>query len=633
MVVTDTVPLLADSLALPDSILVLADTLGADSLAADTVAADSGVVRVLPVFPQAPAPSFAAGVWEWGPEQLIVNEALTVGELLVQIPGINFHRGGDYGMPTAVSSFGMAGGRTRIYFDGIEIPPMEGGVPDLSRIELSGLGRIRVSRRLGEIRVDLHSRVWEEPRPYSIVQAGTGDLDTNVFGFTYVDADALRGSLGVSIDRVDTDGPGRQFPSTSSGFWARYAVHFGDRGGIQIQARRRDTRRGDAYFPDGTRQSDLAGRIRYRFAQGLVAESYVTSHTLTLIGPDAESEIPDDSLRFSTDPRHQVGARVGFEGAGFWVDGEARLQGGRGWPERELRIAGGLDGRAWGGLAGSFEQESWRQGGSGTDLNVHAWTPTFAGFRAFAEWQDDRRGVPEFGLNRTYLPEFGDDPDAVIDTLTVPTFTERSGIRIGADFARWGLTLGGAYLRTEADSLAVFGLAPDRDGLTLPGGSRSGFEVSGSIPLYFDGLSLTGSFVSWNQEMTDPDAWRYLPSRVWDGAVRYHGQFRPSGNLEIDAAVGVRGRDAMLVPFEAEVEEENPLVAAGPRSALDDDPIQLGSVPFYQNWWASLNIRIVTVRAFLRIENIQNRLDNQDYPGRLLPGFRTVYGLRWVMMN
>ena len=65
----------------------------------------------------------------------------------------------------------------------------------------------------------------------------------------------------------------------------------------------------------------------------------------------------------------------------------------------------------------------------------------------------------------------------------------------------------------------------------------------------------------------------------------------------------------------------------------DEEPVRLAAVPFYQNWWASLNIRIVTVRAYLRIENMQNRLENQDYPGRLLPGFRTVYGLRWVMMN
>jgi hypothetical protein len=59
----------------------------------------------------------------------------------------------------------------------------------------------------------------------------------------------------------------------------------------------------------------------------------------------------------------------------------------------------------------------------------------------------------------------------------------------------------------------------------------------------------------------------------------------------------------------------------------------LASVPFYQSWYGSLEVRIVTVRAFVRWENFTIRRNLQDFPDRLLPQTRAEYGIRWTMWN
>ncbi len=56
-------------------------------------------------------------------------------------------------------------------------------------------------------------------------------------------------------------------------------------------------------------------------------------------------------------------------------------------------------------------------------------------------------------------------------------------------------------------------------------------------------------------------------------------------------------------------------------------------VPFYQSWFVRLQIRIVTVRAFIMWENFTLRQRNQDFPDRILPATRSLYGVRWTLWN
>ena len=65
------------------------------------------------------------------------------------------------------------------------------------------------------------------------------------------------------------------------------------------------------------------------------------------------------------------------------------------------------------------------------------------------------------------------------------------------------------------------------------------------------------------------------------------------------------------------------------------DPLDqtLLTVPWYQSWYGRLQVRVVTVHVFIMWENFTVRQENQDYPGRLLPATRALYGVRWSLWN
>ena len=173
-------------------------------------------------------------------------------------------------------------------------------------------------------------------------------------------------------------------------------------------------------------------------------------------------------------------------------------------------------------------------------------------------------------------------------------------------------TLSGAILGVEQDLSLPLGLAPDFGASPVAGETRRGWEVYGRVPGPLEGLSLVGSYQTW--DLPGP----YLPERIYRGALDFHRSFMPSGNLELWASLGVRGHDAMevFVPPEA-----------------DGDGSGTATVPFFQSWDARIQVRIVTVRIFLSWENATVRRNLQSFPGRVLPPLRTSYGIRWTMWN
>jgi hypothetical protein len=119
----------------------------------------------------------------------------------------------------------------------------------------------------------------------------------------------------------------------------------------------------------------------------------------------------------------------------------------------------------------------------------------------------------------------------------------------------------------------------------------------------------------------DEAPWRYLPRRSYQGAISFHDTFLPTENLEVWFDLGAWGRDPMTVPFPEEI-----LVGEETRYVQP-------TVPFYQNWFVRLQVRVVTVRVFIVWENFTLRAGNQDFPGRLQPATRSVYGVRWTIWN
>ena len=612
----------ADSAALADSVAV-ADTIPfADSLLAADSLADSIVVRLFPELPDPSRGGWATGVWEWDREALLANPALSLAQLLDQIPGTVALRGGDFGTPNIVTAFGGGGGRVRLYIDGFELTPLRAGALDLAQVGLAGFQHVRARRSTDGLRVELTSLEIDDPRPYSLVEVGTGDLQTNLLRATFSHPASLGGSLAFTLDRLDTEGTGREEPGATTGGWLRYTRPLGSRVSLRGELRRIVASRPSAlYTPEEHGRSDWSVRARAELADGLTAEAFTGKSSATGSAGESNDSVPDP---FS---RRQTGVRLAAERAfgerlGLWTTGRWAALGGDASPERTLEVSAGFN-SFLGGAEGSWSRERW----FGNDLSARsarAWTAPIFGFSVFREERDGVTGVP-FRLL--------EPPDTVPDTESagppVSFTTDRRSTRIGAQLALGGLSLGVAEVEIEQDLLPPFGFPMDSAGVVQEGGTRSGREFSARLPLYFEGLYASASYQVWDEEAPD---WRYLPSESWNGRLGYHNTFLPTENFEIWTEVGLEGREPMVVPLEAEDPEDGVPVPGEVPEERERAPGFL-TVPYHQSWYFRLQIRILTFRLFILTENFTAERELQDFPERFLPGGRSIYGIKWTLWN
>ncbi len=612
----------SDSLgAVPDSLAPPPDSL----LAADSLA-DSLVVVLFPELPDPSRGGWATGVWEWDREALLGNQALSLAQLLDQIPGTIALRGGDFGTPNVVTAFGGGGGRVRLYIDGFELMPLRAGAPDLAQVGLAGFKHVRVRRSTDGLRVELTSLEVDDPRPYSLVEVGTGDLQTNLLRATFSHPNTLGGSLAFTLDRLDTQGTGRNEPGAMTGGWLRYTRPLGSRLSLRGELRRISALRpASLYTPEQQGRSDWAVRARADLAPGLTAEVFTGRSSATA---------PVDTTAASTPSllsRGQTGIRLTAERAfgdrlGLWTTGRWTRMSGAAWPERTLEVAAGLN-SFLGGVEGSWSRENWL----GADLSaksLRAWTAPVFGLSVFGERRDGVTGIPlRLSDPRDTIPE--------IPRLAGPPVsftTERRSTRAGAQFAWAGLSLGVARIEMEQDRLAPFGFPMDSAGVVQDGGARSGREASVRLPLYFDGLYASASYQVWDEDAPD---WRYLPRESWNGQLGYHNTFLPTENFEIRTEIGLEGREPMVVPFVAPQDTGGDPPGEGIPEGEPTGDIGPGflTVPYHQSWYFRLQIRILTVHVFILTENFTAERELQDFPERFLPGGRSIYGIKWTLWN
>ena len=588
--VADTVP--APAAGLPDSLPLPTSDSVPDSLRVNVI---------LPDLPAGPPPGFATAAWVWDEEALLGVRDLTLLELLEGIPGVTPLRGGDYGSPEAASVFGVTAGRIRVFFDGFEMVPLDGGIPDLALIGLGGVGEVRVERGPGELRIHLQPLQAREPNPFSLVDAGTGDLDTNVFRGTFLHPRFLKGSLGLALERLDTRGTaGRETGHRRAG-WVSWALPlFGESFALRAEVRRGERDVDADAFSVGLRRTDWVVRGRSRLLEGRVT-SELFSGGSSLLSADDEGIVPVERRR------SQHGLRVALAQGPAWAQGTLRFFRGREVPARTLELEGGGSLDRWGGAYVRWSSEAWPERTANL-VTAHAWTAPALGLSAFGSFAQGEAGARIFPAYQPEPPE-GEEPEPV--SLSGHRFTERTTLRVGGAFAWRAVSLQAAALFLEVDSFPPLGSVLDRPGPVTPGDRFWGWEGQGRVGLPVDGFALTGAFQVWDQEGP------YLAKRTYQGAIDFHGLFRESRNLEVWGALGVRGRDPMLVASPTGLGAQTVLVR----------------VPFSQSWYTDLQLRIVTVRVFIRWENFTLRRNLQDYPDRLLPATRTVYGVRWILWN
>jgi hypothetical protein len=560
----------------------------------------------LPSLARSQAVGWGPGVWAWDHDAIMASGATNLAELVATVPGIVTLQGGDYGTPLGVTAFGVAAGRVRVVRDGIEVLPLEGGVTDLAQVGLAGIQEVRLERQPGELVIRLRSIRYSDARPYSLVEAGTGDFNTNLLRATFADPRALGGSVALALERVDTRGPGGAEPGSTSGSWLRYELHHGDAAGLALDYRRTKTTTQVTDYAASSTRTDWSVRGSARLLKGLSGEAYWGHST---------HKVDDSRTAYLTEGGtvSQTGVGASWQHQGLFARADWRRFGGGGLPKTRLDLTAGGGEARLGGFSAELHREGW-PGTTTMAKRVRAWSGPLAGVvTLFGSWESGSYGGRTGPLEDVFPTDSAQAAQvAAADTLPPgPLFhvTNRTATRVGAELSWRGVRLSAAYLSLKADSLLPLGLAMDRGTAPLPGGRRTGWEAVATLPVpVLGGLGIQGSYQEWDA------AWSYMPKRIYDGAVVYHNTFLPTGDLELWTTVGVRGHDPMYV-------------------RVQTGPATLAAVPFYQSWYFHLQVRVVTVRAFIDWENFSIRRDLQDFPGRVLPMTRATYGIRWNLWN
>lgn len=588
IVTSDALPL--DSLAIGDSIMA------GDTLSADTIFFNVPLLRG-----EEPA-SFATGVWEWDRHDLMADGANTLAELLQRLPGVIALLGGDYGTPASVSAFGRGGGGYRILRDGIEVYAAEGGVPDLQLVGLAGISRVRLDRSMGQMVIEMWSHVYDDGRPFSIIEAGTGDLDTNLFRGMFADPTLLGGSVAFGLERMDTRGRerGGTEGGNRTGSWVRYQFHAANRFGIALDYRSMSSQTRVEEFTPTSERSDVSVRAGFTPLDGVTLSGFMARTRYDVEGPA-------DSSLFVGGSRTQFGGELGLERGPFWLRGGYRSFEG-GLPSGRADLRGGVVHDQWGGVAGTWSSDAW-DGLEASHYGARVWLDAVPFATLFASYE-----TGTFGSRTQVLREGAGTPPLSPDrpfAVGPGAVVERTGGRAGVLLSAWGVTLGGAALYSESDRVLPLALELDDQSSDVAGAVRRGFEGTGVLPTLIDGLTLEGSYQFWDREGP------YQPAQVYRGSLELHRTFLESGNLEMWGSLGVRGHDPM------EVFVADDLSGSG----------NLARVPFYQSWYWQAQIRVVTVRLWFGMDNFTFRRNLQMFPDRRLPFGRTFFALRWDLWN
>jgi hypothetical protein len=593
---------------------VRGDTL--PNAAADTAPPDSTIAAPsFPAFPLPPSRGFSDGSWSFGRAELGRFHGLSAAELLDRIPGMALTRSGSFGRPLGVSPFFSGGGRMRIFLDGYELRPVHGATPDLQRIPIVNLESMRVQRGLNEVRVDLTSMRLADIRPYAQIEGMDGDYDSRALRGLF-SRPILRRFMGeVALDLVETDGFLRREPYGSTHSIVRLGYNFTPEIGVQLERRGSsidlERRQGGATVEfESFDRSETILRARGRFLGRLNVEAMVGRTTLEPAG--------DDTVTFATE-NLQAGARATLEAGFGQLSGGFRFHSGDedSWALDASEAWGRVDfsPRPW--LAATGEVRALTFGGvSGIETEATLRAGPWSGFSVFGAVAAGKRGIPfqsrDSVVESTIGGIVGIPGVPTLDTVEVVAFRTAdpslNALRAGAELNRGSVRLGAAFLSHDVGSVVPYGYLYDRGFEPSDGGRQTGVEAYVSVPVYWRQLRLDGWYQRWLGDADRP----YMPTQLGRAALEFTGLYR-GGNLEPTIRVEMEGRDQALAPNRV-------------TGALDVTPRY-----FILNTY--VQVRILDVRIFWRLDNAFNQRNAFDVPGTELPGTRALYGVRWFFRN
>ncbi|MEJ2678800.1 MAG: hypothetical protein P8174_06970, partial [Gemmatimonadota bacterium] len=235
---------------------------------------------------------------------------------------------------------------------------------------------------------------------------------------------------------------------------------------------------------------------------------------------------------------------------------------------------------------GFLQWQDWGAAGPAFNYGARAALGPLLGVQPFVEVSAGRTGVPFAGQRE-------------------PVFQQGRSLRAGLNIGWGGFQLGAAAIRLDNDSTRSLGLPFDQNTQWYPGAKQDLMEVSARLPTGLAPVWLEGSLT----RTAKPPATIYLPDQSWRAALVVHWLPLASGHLEIYSRLERQSRGAFLEPT-----TDGSLVTIPPLNAWD----------YY------LQIRVLTVRAFVRWQFLGYNVLQYDIPGHIFPYQRTYYGVKWT---
>ena len=139
-------------------------------------------------------------------DTILASGAITIADMLERIPGVVVYRTGYIASAQTASYLGDFR-RIRIFRDGIEIDPVDprnGGVLDLTDVQLWQAEEVSIEPTAGEVRVFIRTRAPRNTTPQTRVDVYTGDQETNLYRAFYGKRFTNGGLVQVDLQQYGT---------------------------------------------------------------------------------------------------------------------------------------------------------------------------------------------------------------------------------------------------------------------------------------------------------------------------------------------------------------------------------------------------------------------------------------------
>ncbi|MEJ2483425.1 MAG: TonB-dependent receptor, partial [Gemmatimonadota bacterium] len=471
-------------------------------------------------------------------EELLQSNALTMLELLEELPGLTPLRASFFGGPHQASWGGLGPGFLTVVVDGREVPTMDGGQPDLTRFPIAALQRVRVVRSISGWRLELTSLSRRKPDAYSRIEGGTGDPGLSRLRLVFDNGFGRSVRVAASADLVDAAG---EFPSSDFDFFGLLEWTPGDeRSGLAFTYESESMDR-EVYSPVSLRRTELFLRGRYPFGDRIQLQMFGGSTAWNAEDEDA----PPDSV---AGDRSVLSGGATLRGTWDRIDAGVTLAA---W-DSEVHPHLQLDADVGGRVIGPLSAELGGRLASWEEFDV---TELRGGIAVDLPLQLTLRAGAAAGTRGVSYPTFG-QADSV-------GFTLWNG---RLDLALPSVTLYGLAERQELDRQLPFRSSFDRYQEPIEGpATLTAFEIGGSVPILplswliedASPLRLDGF---WRYQSLDAGAEAmYVPQYLARGTLGFDDEFF-EGNLGVRLALGLKHRATMGVPTAT--------AAAEPSSAL-----------------------------------------------------------------